>query len=470
MSTRSRRRQKNSMLVALCFATVFLYGCGGSAGIKESSIRVEMLDVTTKAPIEDVQVIVTAPDPQATGLAVQITRQLATDSRGIAVFNDLPPDRNYTLNAYKDGFVTPGQGGANDSPAFIPNVSPIPVEQGKTYTFTGYLRRANGPTTGTIRGYVYERLSGRPITNATVWIAVTGSPAVIDTTDKPSKPGYYELNNIPSGQQNLQISAPGYAGLNQPVVIPSGGTVTMDFNLGTENGTLRFTVTAQGNDMFVEGYSLTAQVLRNGTEMTSQATWRPPAGATKSFTFVFTGDGSGATDNGQGPGVPVIPAGSTDTYTIKVISEQCRMVNPANGLTGIIVRQTGVTGQGGQANNPVIDAGTIQMQVEKGTINLTLYQIPYVPNLTGHNDTNLRIQAPQASMRVENAVVTTRFTGESPTYFFNYTIEEVPVGKRKIFVNFPNHQLVGGNANEINDVWVLKDSTTRVLESINWTN
>lgn len=475
MRSRSRRRQKNAMLLALCFATVFLYGCGGSAGVKETTIRIEMLDVTTKAPIENAQLIVAADEPQATGgLAVQITRQLATDSRGKVVFNDLPPDRRYSITAYKDGFIAPGAGGDNDSPAFIPAVptAGFTVEMGKTYTFTGYLRRANSPTTGTIRGYVYERLSGRPVTNATVWVAVNNSPAIIDTTDKPSKPGYFELNDIPSGPRQLQIDAPGYASLVQQVVVPSGGTVNFDANLGTENGTLRFTVQAQGNDFFVQGYTLIAQVLRNGTEMVAQATLRPQQGAVKSATFVFSGgeQGGGAGETGNGPGIPVLPAGGTDTYTVKVISDDCRMVNPANGISGIVLRQTGASGSGGNATNPVVDAGTIVMAVNKGTVSLTLYQVPFVNNvLTGQTDTNLRTQAPQTSVQVENAFVTTRFVGESPTYFFNYTIEDVPVGNRTMIVNFPSHELTAGGK-KIEGVWVLKDQTTRILESIRWSN
>lgn len=471
---RSRRRQKNALLIALCFFTVFLYGCGGSAGVQETTIKIEMLDVTTKAPVENAQVIVAAPDPQQSGgLAVQITRQLATDSRGKVTFADLPPDRLYSINAYKDGYVTPGQGGANDSPPFIPDIpdAGFTVEQGKTYTFTGYLRRANAPTTGTIRGYVYERLSGRPVTTATVWVTVNNDPAIIDTTDKASKPGYFELNDVPSGARQLQIDAPGYASLTQQIVVPSGGTVNFDANLGTENGTIRLTVQAQGNDFLVPGYTLIAQVLRNGTEMIAQATLRPPA-AVKSATFIFSGAGdAGANDTGSGPGVPVIPAGATDTYTVKVISDDCRMVNPANGISGIMMRQTGVSSGGANATNPVVDAGTIIVAVNKGTVSLTLYQTPFVNNvLTGQTDTNLRIQAPQAAVQVENAFVTTRFVGESPTYFFNYTIEDVPVGNRKLFVNFPSHQLSGANATSIEGVWVLKDQTTRILESIRWAN
>lgn len=477
---RSERKQKNAMMLTLLLFTVFLYGCGGSAGVKTGEIRLEMLDVTSKAPVEDVQVLLTAPDPGGGGggQAVQLTRQLATDARGKVVFSDLPPDRVYTIAVAKDGFVQPADAG-NDGPQFIPAFpgGNLTIEQGKTYNFTGYLRRSNRPTTGVVRGYVYERLSGRAITNATVYIlgATAADATIIDTTDKASKPGYFELNDVPTGAKDLHIEAAGYAGQTHNIVVPGGGTLTWDVNLGTEVGTIRLQITAQGNDTFVSGYSLVTQVLRNGTEMVSQATVRPTAGqggtaGQKSLSVIFgTSDGAGTAD-GTGPGVPVIPAGSTDTYTIKVVSDDARMVNPANGLTGIIVRQTGSTGSGSTGNNPVIDAGTIIMAINKGTINLVLYQVPYVGNLTGHSDANLRIQAPQVAITVENAFVTTRFVGENPTYFFNYTLEEVPVGSRKLKVSFPDHVLVSGADGTIDGVWVLKDQTTKILESINWAN
>jgi hypothetical protein len=95
---RSKKYQKNFLMSVLLIFTVFLYGCGGSAGVQESTMSFELLDVTTKAPVEDVQVILQSVDPNpGDGNAYYINRQLSTDSRGKVTFADLSPDRQYPL-------------------------------------------------------------------------------------------------------------------------------------------------------------------------------------------------------------------------------------------------------------------------------------------------------------------------------------------------------------------------------------
>jgi hypothetical protein len=289
---------------------------------------------------------------------------------------------------------------------------------------------------------------------------------VIDTTNKPSKPGYYELNDIPSGQQTLTVVSPGYTtGTGTAITIPQGGTIDWDVNLDTQLGRMRMTMQAQPGEAFLTEYVFLVQVLRNGTEIVSQAVVNPAADNTKTIQVLFDGD---TTQANQGPGIPVLPSGSTDTYSIKVISENAHMVNPANGLTGLVLRGTG---DANSTSLPFIDAGTIVMAVEKGIISLTLYHLPTpVTDLSAaHTDANLTLQASQAQMLVEGAMITSRYTGESPDNYFHYTLEEVPVGNRTILVNFPGNQLVGGGDGQIQNVTVIKDRTTAILQTIDWT-
>ncbi len=479
---RSKRQQKNFLMTILLVFTVFLYGCGGSAGVENTTMRFEMLDITTKAPVENVQLIINGTEPNTeTGQSTHIRRQLATDSRGVVTFSDLPPDRQYTIAASKDGYILATNDG-NDAPSWVPNIDLTAgyyTEQGKSYTFVGYMRRSNSPTTGSVKGYIKDRLSNQPIMKATVYItpaqadAQQGAADVIDTTNKPSKPVYYELNDVPSGQQTLRVVAPGYqaVSIDSNFVIPAGGTIQYDIYLDTSTGTINATIIAKDGDTFVGGYTFMAQVLRNGTEIVSDTVFTiPDAGGEgspiKAFNLAF-GTSAGGDNTFTGPAVPVLPSGSSDTYTIKITSDQAHMVNPANGLTGITMNVTPNTVGG---DGPVVNAGAIYMAVERGQISVTLYQIPYTQvNLSGQNDTTLREQAQQASIVVVNGLgdTTTRYTGESPDRYFHYLVENMPVGRRSIIVNFPGHTLTDGD-NTVTGLLVLKDRTSAVTRSINW--
>jgi len=472
------------MSILLLF-TVFLYGCGGSAGVKNSTLQFEMLDVTTKAPIEDVQIIVESPDSGGgDGNATYVRRQLSTDSRGKVTFSDLAPDRQYTITASRDGY-TLVTGGDNDGPQWIPDIHDgmIP-EQGKTYTITGFMRRSQGATTGAVRGYIRDRLTGQPITNATVYITPSqgdggaSSMTISDTTDKPSKPGYYELNDVPSGLQSLMVVAPGYqaATISGSLVIPSGSTITYDVYLRTNDGAINFTVMAKDGEYRGASYTFVAQVLRNGTDVVAETLITLSGGTNNSTIKAFqvsfgggaTGGGGGGGGTGYtGPAVPVLPSSSNDTYTVKVTSDYAHMVNPANGISGILLKVTeGAT----QADNPAVNAGTITMAVERGQVEITLYQVPYTANITGtQNDTILREQATQAIITTVGALNDTvsRYTGESPDRYFHYTIENVPVGQRSFIVNFSGHTVTSGDGT-ISNVTVIKDVTTRIMENIDW--
>lgn len=437
----SYRTQRLLIVLTLFVSTVFLYGCsGGSANtsIASSTIRLEIRDITTKAPLDNVQVMVSGPDPQNPVGPVSILRQVKTDSRGKVTVGDLPPDRSYRVAVSKEGYQTPPQGNNNVQPQFIPDITGgLTVEQGRTYDVVGYLIRANSPATGTIRGYVKNRVTGEPISNATVFTDQTGSvPAVIDTTDKPSKPGYYELANVPSGQNiGLHATIPGLTTQPNipPVTVPANGTIDYDIMVDPGTGSIKGTLMAAPNEILAPGIYV-IQVLRNGTDIVA------------SLSQAIADNTSLKSQSYEITDVPVILSGSTATYTVKVVTDVAHMINPAGGVSGVSIR----------AGSQKVEVPTITMQAEKGTLLVTLYHAP-VTLVAQESDTSLSTMAPQASITVQGAIVECIFVNEGPTRFYRYRLNNVPVGKRSLTINFPGHNVASPS------VTVVKDSEIAAL-------
>ncbi len=434
----SYKNQRLLLVLTLFLSTVFLYGCNGgtsSSGVTESSMRFEIRDITTKAPLDNVNVMISGPDPQSDNGPVSILRQLKTDSRGKVTAGDLPPDRRYTVTLSKEGYQNP-PAGANVQPQFIPDIHDgVVVEQGKTYDIIGYLIRADSPATGTIKGYVKNRVTGEPITNATVFTSPQNNFAsIIDTTDKPSKPGYYELSNVPSGNNTLNASIPGVtAAMNYQVTVPGNGTIEYDILVDPGNGTINGNILAAANETLAPGVYI-VQVLRNGTDVV--------ASLQKSVDNITTASTDFSVAN-----VPVIMTGSTSSYTVKITSDSGHMINPAGGISGVVLRQSGQT----------VQVSPITMQSEKGTILVTLYHAPIdlTTNLTHVSEATMSTMAPQATVSVDGAIIESMFVNEGPTRFYRYRLNNVPVGKRAIRVNFPGHGIVssgdGANVNAVKD-------------------
>ncbi|HOT74906.1 MAG TPA: hypothetical protein PK467_03910, partial [Candidatus Wallbacteria bacterium] len=384
----SYKNQRLLLVLTLFLSTVFLYGCNGgtsSSGVTESSMRFEIRDITTKAPLDNVNVMISGPDPQSDNGPVSILRQLKTDSRGKVTAGDLPPDRKYTVTISKEGYQNP-PAGANVQPQFIPDIHDgIVVEQGKTYDIIGYLIRADSPATGTIKGYVKNRVTGEPITNATVFTSPQNNFAsIIDTTDKPSKPGYYELSNVPSGNNTLNASIPGVtAAMTYQVTVPGNGTIEYDILVDPGNGTINGNILAAANETLAPGVYI-VQVLRNGTDVV--------ASYQKSVTDITTASTDFSVAN-----VPVIMTGSTSSYTVKITSDSGHMINPAGGISGVVLRQSGQT----------VQVSPITMQSEKGTILVTLYHAPIdlTTNLTHVSEATMSTMAPQATVSVDGAII-----------------------------------------------------------------
>lgn len=451
----SYKVQRLVIVLTLFISTVFLYGCNGgtpSSSLSEASIQIEVRDVTTKAALDNVQVMISGPDPANAQGAVSILRQVATDSRGKATLGSLPPDRTYTVNVYKEGYQNPPNV-PNAQPQYIPT-NIFLVEQGKSYDVIAYLVRSDSPTTGTIKGYVKNRVTGEAITNATVYNTPVGNVAsVIDTTDKPSKPGYYELNNVPSGQVTVNVTIPGIAAnVTANVTIPSNGSIDYDFMVDPGTGSLHGNIVAAANETLAPGNYI-VQALRNGTDVIATVNVNVTAGG---------GAGGGAA-GGSGPksqeftiaSVPIILPGSTATYTVKVVADVAHMINPAGGVSGIVLRPAG----GAAAN--VIEVSPITVQAEKGTVLVTLFH-PIITNvLAGESEATLSVMAPQATITVDGALVETIFVNEGPTRFYRYRINNVPVGSRNIRINFPGHNVSGTPS-----VTAVKDTEVQVLYTL----
>ena len=135
----SYKNQRLLLVLTLFFSTMFLYGCNGgtsSSGVTESTIKFEIRDITTKAPLDNAIVKVEGPNGD-----IQIARQVVTDSRGKVTVGDLPPDRAYTLSIAKDGYTTP----SNLHLMFVPDIAGgADFDNGPVYVFFGKVRQGNG--------------------------------------------------------------------------------------------------------------------------------------------------------------------------------------------------------------------------------------------------------------------------------------------------------------------------------------
>ena len=448
----SNKVQRLVIVLTLFISTVFLYGCNGgtsSSSLSEAAINIEVRDITTKAALDNVQVMVSGPDPTNAQGAVSILRQVATDSRGKAQIGSLSPDRTYTITIFKEGYANPPQV-ANAQPQYIPQ-NVFLVEQGKTYEVIGYLIRSDSPTTGTVKGYVKNRVTGEAISNASVYNSPVGNVAsVIDTTNKSSKPGYYELSNLPSGNVTINVAIPGVAtNVTAQVTIPSNGSIDYDIMVDPGSGSLHGNVVAAANETLAPGTYI-VQALRNGTDII----------ATLSFTVTPAG-GTGGANAGEKSheytiaGVPVILPGSTATYTVKVIADVAHMISPAGGVSGIVLRPAG-----GATGTNQIEVTPITVQSEKGTVLVTLFH-PAITNPLSESEPTLTTNAPQASISIDGALVETIFVNEGPTRFYRYRINNVPVGSRNLRINFPGHSVSGTPS-----VTAVKDTEVQVLYTL----
>jgi len=78
-----------------------------------------------------------------------------------------------------------------------------------------------------ISGQVVEKSSGKPLADAV--IAVEGSDFTSET--KTNESGNYSVNNIPVGKYGLKVSLAGFKDQKNPLILPSGQLMTVNFSL-----------------------------------------------------------------------------------------------------------------------------------------------------------------------------------------------------------------------------------------------
>src|SRR5437899_7191355 len=78
---------------------------------------------------------------------------------------------------------------------------------------------------GRITGTVTAAQDGRPIAGATVMVVGTNRTGATDAS------GRYQITDAPFGTQQVRVRLLGFAPLTQPVDVPAGDAVTLDFQL-----------------------------------------------------------------------------------------------------------------------------------------------------------------------------------------------------------------------------------------------
>ncbi|HEX7118519.1 MAG TPA: SusC/RagA family TonB-linked outer membrane protein [Longimicrobiales bacterium] len=82
--------------------------------------------------------------------------------------------------------------------------------------------------TGTVTGTVVDAATGRPLAGVQVHIPATNQGALSNPQ------GRFLLLNVPAGERVVRVQSLGYATAEQTVVVPAGGTATVNFELAQE--------------------------------------------------------------------------------------------------------------------------------------------------------------------------------------------------------------------------------------------
>src|SRR5918993_566866 len=86
---------------------------------------------------------------------------------------------------------------------------------------------AQGPSSGTIEGRVFNPRNGEYIERARVTIDAAGLETFTDSS------GQYRLTNVPPGAVNVKVFFTGLEPQTDSVVVSAGSTVQHDFNLNS---------------------------------------------------------------------------------------------------------------------------------------------------------------------------------------------------------------------------------------------
>jgi hypothetical protein len=172
-------------------------GTGGAAGLLEVMVEQGGMGVAGA----NVQVL----DPNG-----QPFQDAQADENGVATFEDLPSATGYTVTAEYDGATGKTTG-----------VSVAPSDKTLVRVALGF---GSGPG-GIIAGSVKIASNGFGIANAVVEVLGTQIKTTTDNT------GHYKLENVPSGAQKVQATAPGYRPGVYSSTVRAGGSVSLNFDL-----------------------------------------------------------------------------------------------------------------------------------------------------------------------------------------------------------------------------------------------
>ena len=126
---------------------------------------------------------------------------------------------------------------------------------GHGFTSTSSILEAQAQQ-GTVTGVVTEAGTSRPLAAARVVIVGTNLSAITGAD------GRFEIRNVPSGQVEVQVQLVGYTPASRTVTVPSGGTVTVNFQLEPAVFTLdQLVVTALGIERGVRSLTYSAQTV-----------------------------------------------------------------------------------------------------------------------------------------------------------------------------------------------------------------
>ncbi|GEM_PF-6621458 len=202
-------------LIPVVAAFVFIAGCSLGATTSDAGFDVSVVDISTGAPLQGIQLLLVRSDEPT------LQKVYQTDANGKVSIRGLDPYKTYYFNVISDGWKVKDKipDSIIPSDAAAEGVG-FKVSAGEIYPVLIKLERITTTGTGVIRGKVYDGVTGEPIANALV-VAKSTSTATEGETDTETTTssntysattnsnGEYELV-VAEGEYNLQVIAEGY--------------------------------------------------------------------------------------------------------------------------------------------------------------------------------------------------------------------------------------------------------------------
>ena len=214
---------------------------------------------------------------------------------------------------------------------------------------------------GSIAGSVTDAVTTQPIPGATIALSGGGTA----TTDAS---GHYAFGDILPGSYTLTVSAANYAGRSQSVIVSAGTTVTQNFTLAPNPGTISGSVTDSSTSQPVSG----AAVSYSGGSATTNAQGQYSLTGVLEGTYTVTASASGYSGSSQtitiGPGESAAqnfslapqPGSITGTVTDSVTRQAL------SGATVAYAGGSGITNASGQYSLANVAEGSYSVTASAG--------------------------------------------------------------------------------------------------------